>query len=337
MRANELQKLRDKLEQARDISVISDSCRDCYMIDTKNELINQALASLQADPCKRCGGSKQVWKCDKIGKAHPVGDDCIKIPCPDCNCKKIELTGGKYTLVDAEDYERVNKYKWRLDENGRAARNKNNKEGQRNIKMHRFIMNTPLGMCTDHVNYDTLDNRKSNLRICTPAQSSAHRKAIPNTSSKYKGVTWRPNRNKWYAQIKHNYKGIHLGSYDTEEEAARAYDKKAKEFFGEYAELNFDCKAEPGEILKEARVLLKAGANEEQWAFATKLREVLVLIDRQQKELAAKDKRIEELEEIEKSARNLYDNRLGWSDGRNPYAPPEFWNNLKQALMKGGG
>ena len=101
MKANGLQKLRDKLEQARDISVISDSCRDCYMIDTKNELINQALASLQADPCKRCGGSKQVWKCDKIGKAHPVGDDCIKIPCPDCNCKKIELMGaepGDFTM-----------------------------------------------------------------------------------------------------------------------------------------------------------------------------------------------------------------------------------------------
>ena len=53
--------------------------------------------------------------------------------------------------------------------------------------------------------------------------------------------------------------------------------------------------------------------------------------------LAAKDKHIAELEGTEKAARNLYDNRLGWSDGRNPYAPPEFWNSLKQALTKGKG
>ena len=126
MKAIELQKLRDKLEQARDISVISDSCRDCYMIDTKNELINQALASLQAEPCKTCGGSGKVPK--RSRKGAPLGEHWGFNYCP-------------------------------------------------------------------------------------------------------------------------------------------------------------DCKAEAGEILKEARVLLKAGANEEQWAFATKLREVLVLIDSQQQEL----------------------------------------------------
>ncbi len=147
MKANGLQKLRDKLEQARDISVISDSCRDCYMIDTKNELINQALASLQADPCKRCGGNPRGVPAKGGGWTT----------CPDCK-------------TEPEDCASCDK---------------------------------PMA--------------------CAAAQKV----------------------------------GLKTSCFD-------------------------DKQAGPGEILKEARALLKAGANEEQWEIATKLREVCDLVARQQ-------------------------------------------------------
>ena len=94
-------------------------------------------------------------------------------------------------------------------------------------------------MHVDHINGNPLDNRKSNLRICTNAENQRNRGVNKNNTSGYKGVCWAKQNKKWKARIKHNGKLIHLGYYKDKEEAARAYDKKAKELHGEYAYLNF--------------------------------------------------------------------------------------------------
>ena len=94
-------------------------------------------------------------------------------------------------------------------------------------------------MHVDHINGNPLDNRKSNLRICTNAENQRNKGVYKNNKSGYKGVHWFKRDKKWQAQIKHNNKSIHIGLYEDKEEAARAYDKKAKELHGNFKNLNF--------------------------------------------------------------------------------------------------
>jgi len=158
--------------------------------------------------------------------------------------RKIYLTQGKYAIVDPEDYEGLSKYKWfAVRNNGRfyAVRSMKN----RNVKMHQVIMGTEEGKVIDHVNGNGLDNRKANVRFATSEQNGWNkRKQRGNYSSKYKGVSRSKKRNQWRVRIKYKGRSIHLGRFETEEEAARAYDAKAKELFREFAWLNFP--ARPG-------------------------------------------------------------------------------------------
>jgi hypothetical protein len=153
--------------------------------------------------------------------------------------RKIPLTQGQYAIVDPEDYEELAKYKWfakRCDGRFYAARWGKNK----NVKMHQVIMGTEEGKVIDHVNHNGLDNRKANVRFATAQQNGWNqRKQRGNCSSKYKGVHWEKKRKEWRARITFKGRIVHLGRFDTEEEAAMAYDGKAKELFGEFASLNF--------------------------------------------------------------------------------------------------
>ena len=106
--------------------------------------------------------------------------------------------------------------------------------------MHSVILSAPKGMVIDHINNNPLDNRIANLRIVTPQQNAWNRKKRRTRStSKYKGVSWSKNDGKWRALIMLDNKKISLGNFDDEKQAGRAYDKKAKELFGEHAKLNF--------------------------------------------------------------------------------------------------
>ena len=138
------------------------------------------------------------------------------------------------TIIDSIDVEKIKNYKWRVS-NGRVAAHR--KDGG-NIFLHRLINNTPNGMDTDHINRNTFDNRRSNLRTATHTENMRNR-IKRSGSSKYKGVTWVKQREKWMARIKHGDREKSLGHYATEEEAAHVYDKAAKELFGEFAKPNF--------------------------------------------------------------------------------------------------
>jgi hypothetical protein len=150
------------------------------------------------------------------------------------------LTEGKIALVDDEDYERINSRKWLVmkcaNGNGYKARGWIN--GKMTL-MHRFILSVSEASVVHHINHDTLDNQKVNLRVCTSQQNTWHRLCRPHSLSRFKGVDHRRPYKSWRAQIKVSGKIYSLGSYPNEIQAAKAYDEAAAFYFGEYASLNF--------------------------------------------------------------------------------------------------
>ena len=154
---------------------------------------------------------------------------------------EISLTRGKTTIIDEKDLELISQYKWCAVEQGKKIKcwyAKTNIGGGTALYLHRLLMNPPVGLEVDHINRNGLDNRRSNLRIATRSQNNANRKS-KNVTSNYQGVCWSRRDKKWRANIQINRKKQSLGYFDSEIEAAKAYDKKAKELFGEFAILNF--------------------------------------------------------------------------------------------------
>jgi len=154
--------------------------------------------------------------------------------------KQIPLgISGKFALVDDEDYEIFHSHYWSIDSKGYAFR-KTYQRGQKREKifLHRAIMKTPKGMETDHINRIVLDNRKSNLRICTKSQNMMNKTKIENKTSKYKGVSWAKDRNRWRVWIMVDEKNKLLGQFLNEEDAAMAYNNAAIKHFGEFALIN---------------------------------------------------------------------------------------------------
>ena len=152
--------------------------------------------------------------------------------------KEIQLTRGMVALVDDEDFVYLSKHNW-YAHRGRDSKDFYAVRSNRCIRMHREIMNAKSGQFVDHRNGNTLDNRRSNLRFCTPSQSQMNRGIPPNNTSGYRGVFRDKRSGKWRAAIKINYKQIRLGNFIIKEDAARAYDTAAKKYHGEFARLNF--------------------------------------------------------------------------------------------------
>jgi hypothetical protein len=149
--------------------------------------------------------------------------------------KKIELTQNKYTLVDDEDYNRLNKLNWHILNKGNTFYAKRNATIKYNfIYMHRMIMNPKINMYVDHINKNGLDNRKENLRICTNYQNLWNSKLYKSNTSGYKGVYWCKHYNKWHTRIKVCGKQKHIGYFKDIIEAKEAYIKAAKQYFGEF-------------------------------------------------------------------------------------------------------
>lgn len=162
--------------------------------------------------------------------------------------KLIRLTQGKVTLVDDCDYEFLSQWKWqvRRARNGKLyaqrGRTKAEMEAEgmpHTVEMHRVIMNTPDGMLTDHINGDGLDNRRSNLRLCTTSENTCNSGRRFDNKSGFKGVFWHKRLRKWAVVVTAHGKSIWVGSYKNPEEAAHAYDRAALENQGRFARTNF--------------------------------------------------------------------------------------------------
>jgi hypothetical protein len=153
--------------------------------------------------------------------------------------KEIPLTRGQFALVDDEDFEYLNQWKWITTDNGYARRTEYKNGTQKPVNMHVLIASPSLGMLVDHINGNKLDNRRENLRICTNTENRRNISKYKNNTSGYKGVTWHKQHRKWYAQIVPLRKNIFLGLFSDAKEAARAYDAAAKKYFGQFARLNF--------------------------------------------------------------------------------------------------
>lgn len=166
--------------------------------------------------------------------------------------REVELTQGQVALVDDEDYEWLSQWKWYVIKKtvkGKfygfyAARTvrflkSNGKLVKRTIFMHREILETPDGFLTDHIDHNGLNNQRVNLRIALPFQNQGNRLGNRLSKSQYKGVSWHKEKHKWQSKIKTKVKIKHLGYFESEIDAALAYDKAAKEVFGEFAYLNF--------------------------------------------------------------------------------------------------
>ncbi len=155
---------------------------------------------------------------------------------------KIPLTQGKVALIDDEDYTIVNLFKWyakKAGNNWYAMTKTGLKEKQVNLLMHRLIMNLKPNERGDHKDNSGLNNQKANMRKCTHSQNNRNSKKYKNASSIYKGVSWHKRDRKWRARTTLNGKAIWLGSFKSEVEAAKAYDKFAKKNYGDFSNLNF--------------------------------------------------------------------------------------------------
>lgn len=158
--------------------------------------------------------------------------------------KEIQLTQGLVALVDDDDFERINQFKWYALKSGQtfyAVRNMRNTEFASNGKRGIYFMhNVIMGFKgVDHVSGFGLDNQKINLRSCNQSQNNMNRTINKNQkTSKYKGVSQINGAKKWRVQIQVNRKITHLGYFTSEADAALAYDVAARKLFKEFAKLN---------------------------------------------------------------------------------------------------
>jgi hypothetical protein len=184
---------------------------------------------------------KSYGYCGKHAMRYYFGKDMdytsVRDPRPaiiDGNIARLPLgidAKDGHSIIDVEDAY-LDVYKWSLTKRGYVARGKG-------ALLHHAIMGKPeKGYFVDHINRDRLDNRRSNLRFVTMSQNNQNISKQKNNTSGHRGVHWRKDTSKWSAEIKVNYKKIVLGCYENIDDAAKAYNKAAVKYFGEFAVLN---------------------------------------------------------------------------------------------------
>lgn len=186
-------------------------------------------------PIETCRNFKAVrWRrfCPKPPKARAP----MTMDEDDPQVRRIPLGKGLFATIDAADYEEVRKYRWYATHGGGnnayAAATKNGKT----VYMHRMLMRPRKGYVVDHIDGNGLNNRRCNLRVCTPTQNLAN-KTPRGGSSQFVGVY--RYRDKWAANVTCQGRCYYIGVFEDEVEAAKARDRKAYELHGQYAHLNF--------------------------------------------------------------------------------------------------
>jgi hypothetical protein len=150
----------------------------------------------------------------------------------------IPLTRGLVAVLDSDDLALAISYTWCAVRGRNTYYAQTRLSGGKTIFMHRMLVDASKCQEVDHRDGDGLNNRRTNLRVCTPAQNRHNTQGREDSSSCYKGVSWNKNARRWHAQIKHGSSRLHLGYYVDEWAAALAYNTAALRFFGEYAWLN---------------------------------------------------------------------------------------------------
>lgn len=137
---------------------------------------------------------------------------------------------GHRFIFDFQDWDTVTQWSWSVDPRGYLATTVNKKH----VTLHNFLMKPPKGMVVDHINGNRLDNRRKNLRVCTPHQNSMNKGKSKNNQTGVTGISMTPG-GKYRARIMVNRKEIRLGHYETLAEAVNARKLAEMKFFGEYA------------------------------------------------------------------------------------------------------
>jgi hypothetical protein len=150
--------------------------------------------------------------------------------------KEIKLNHGKVAIVDDLDYALLSQYKWKAN-GGYNTWYAYRCEGNKTIAMHREILCASKGVQVDHANGNGLDNRRINIRLCTQSQNNANIGKTSRNQSGFKGVT--KSHRKWVASLSKDGHKILIGSFNTKQEAAQAYDEAARKYHGEFAKTNF--------------------------------------------------------------------------------------------------
>jgi hypothetical protein len=142
---------------------------------------------------------------------------------------RLKLSDGGETIVDTSDYKFLSQWKWRKNSQGYVRRSIPNGEF-----LHRVLLNAPADKLVDHINRNPLDNRKSNLRLCTASENNVNQKRRKDNKSGHRGVSWYSTPKKWAADIKYNDKRHFIGLFSHIEEAIGARLTAELEYFGEF-------------------------------------------------------------------------------------------------------
>lgn len=155
--------------------------------------------------------------------------------------KTIPLTKGHYAIVDDEDYAGIAAFSWYSNENGGIVYAYRKTYEQRphivSMPMHRQILRLKKGQIVDHIDFNGLNNQKSNLRVCTVSQNQFHRRLQPNSSG-LKGVHWSKKQRKWVTNFTENGRSYYVGAFTDRKAAGRAYDAEAIRCIPEFAATN---------------------------------------------------------------------------------------------------
>jgi len=215
------------------------NCKSCIYLVKALAKENPLLICTNRDGAKGRLFSADLCTPCRNYRTEPVIDRPAVVQPEDYQIRFIPLTKGKVAIVDAADYDWLNSFKWSANERANGSYACSQIKGKKAF-MHRIIMNPPTEKVVDHIDHNGLNNRRTNLRICSIADNSRNLKPRRNAkTSFYKGVSWNKKSKKWMATIKFNQKYYHIGFFDDEIAAAKAYDKMAKKLFGKFAYLNF--------------------------------------------------------------------------------------------------